>query len=92
MEVEILGETAFEDHHGYQHSDIEKIRGNLQGTGGEIVLTTEKDGGKLLPLLTPSDPWWMLRLGTKVVRGEERLHKLIGGSLIGDSEQAGSRA
>jgi len=91
MEVEILGETAFEDHHGYQHSDIEKIRANLQGTGGEIVLTTEKDGGKLLPLLTPSDPWWMLRLDTKVVRGEERLHRLIDGPLQGEREQVDSR-
>lgn len=92
MGVEILGETAFEDHHGYQHSDIEKIRANLQATGGGIVLTTEKDGGKLLPLLMPSDPWWMLRLETKVVRGEERLHRLIDGPLRGEREQVGSRA
>lgn len=92
MGVEILSETAFEDHHGYQHSDIEKIRANLQATGCEIVLTTEKDGGKLLPLLTPSDPWWMLRLETKVVRGEERLHRLIDEPLHGQIEQVGSRA
>lgn len=80
MGVEILGETAFEDHHDYRHDDIEKIRTNLQATGGEIVLTTEKDGGKLLPLLMTSDSWWMLRLGAEVMRGKERLYRLIDGS------------
>jgi tetraacyldisaccharide 4'-kinase len=92
MGVEILGETAFEDHHGYHHGDIEKVRANLQATDCEIVLTTEKDGGKLFPLLMPSDPWWMLRLGTEVVRGEERLYRLIDGSLIGESHGVGARA
>ncbi len=92
MGVEILGETAFEDHHGYHHGDIEKIRANLQATGSEIVLTTEKDRGKLFPLLMPSDPWWVLRLGTEVVRGEERLYRLISGSPSGEAQQEGSRA
>jgi tetraacyldisaccharide 4'-kinase len=92
MGVEILGETAFEDHHDYHHGDIEKIRTDLQATGCEIVLTTEKDGGKLLPLLMPSDSWWMLRLGTEVVRGEERLYGLIDGSPLGETQQARSRA
>ena len=92
MGVEVLGETAFEDHHGYHHGDIEKIRTDLQATGCEIVLTTEKDGGKLLPLLMPSDSWWMLRLGTEVVRGEERLYGLIDGSPLGETQQARSRA
>ncbi|MBH0202649.1 MAG: tetraacyldisaccharide 4'-kinase [Nitrospira sp.] len=91
MGVVILGETAFEDHHGYRHSDIEKIRVDLQAIGGEIVLTTEKDGGKLRPLLIPNDPWWMLRLGTKVMRGEERLYRLIDGSFTDETEQVGVR-
>lgn len=92
MEVEILGETAFEDHHGYHHGDTQKIRADLQAAGCEIVLTTEKDGGKLLPLLMPSDAWWMLRLGTEVVRGEERLYGLIDGSLIGERHGGRTRA
>ena len=92
MGVEILGETAFEDHHDYHHDDIEKIRTNLQATGGEIVLTTEKDGGKLIPLLMTSDSWWMLRLGAEVMRGEERLYRLIDGSLIGEGHGVRARA
>jgi tetraacyldisaccharide 4'-kinase len=75
--IEIMGESAFEDHHRYTHHEIEQIRSIVQVTGSEFVLTTEKDGGKLIPFLTPSDPWWMLQLGTEVVYGEEQLHKLI---------------
>jgi tetraacyldisaccharide 4'-kinase len=75
--IEIMGESAFEDHHRYTHGEIEQIRSTVQVTGSEFVLTTEKDGGKLIPFLTPSDPWWMLRLGTEVVHGEEQLRKLI---------------
>lgn len=89
MGAEILGETAFGDHHDYHHGNIEKVRANLHATGCEIVLTTEKDGGKLLPLLMPSDPWWMLRLGTEVVRGEERLYRLIDGSALAEMQQVG---
>ncbi len=77
--MEILGETVFEDHHCYRDDEIKKIQADVQAHGGEIVLTTEKDGGKLFPLLRPSEPWWMLRLGTTVVRGEDRLHRLIDG-------------
>jgi tetraacyldisaccharide 4'-kinase len=75
--IKIIGESAFEDHHRYTHREIEQIRRTVQVTGSEFVLTTEKDGGKLIPFLTPSDPWWMLRLGTEVVQGEEQLRKLI---------------
>lgn len=75
--IEIMGESAFEDHHRYTLHEIEQIRSIVQVTGSEFVLTTEKDGGKLIPFLTPSDPWWMLQLGTEVVYGEEQLYKLI---------------
>jgi tetraacyldisaccharide 4'-kinase len=79
MGIEILGETAFDDHHRYSRSDIERVRSDVQASGSDIVLTTEKDGGKLSPLITAGEPWWMLRLGTEIVRGEERLYRLIDG-------------
>jgi tetraacyldisaccharide 4'-kinase len=77
---EIVGETVLADHHRYSRAEIVQIRSELQTSGSAMVLTTEKDGGKLAPLLMPDDPWWMLRLGTEVVRGEERLHRLIDGA------------
>jgi tetraacyldisaccharide 4'-kinase len=90
--IEILGESVFEDHHHYTHGEIDHIRIAVRGTGSEIVLTTEKDGGKLATLLTPSDPWWMLRLGTEVVHGEELLRTLIGVSPSEGNRQVESRA
>jgi tetraacyldisaccharide 4'-kinase len=80
MGIEILGETAFEDHHRYRRSDIERVRFDSEARGSDIVLTTEKDGGKLSSLITIGEPWWMLRLGTEIVRGEERLYRLIDGA------------
>jgi tetraacyldisaccharide 4'-kinase len=90
--IEILGETAFEDHHGYSHHDIGQIRADVEASGSDMVLTTEKDGGKLSLLLIPGDPWWMLRLGTEIVRGEERLHRLIDGSSSDETQRLGIRA
>lgn len=73
----IVGETAFEDHHRYGHTEVEKIRACMQRAGSDIAITTEKDGGKLSSFFGPDDSWWMLRLRTDVVRGEHQLHRLI---------------
>ena len=90
--VEILGETVFEDHHRYCDEEIRQIRATVQTNGSEMVLTTEKDGGKLSPFLQPSDPWWMLRLGTEVVRGKDQLQRLIEGPLSDGIQRVGARA
>ncbi|OQW30821.1 MAG: hypothetical protein A4E19_08710 [Nitrospira sp. SG-bin1] len=79
IEVKIVGETVFDDHHRYHDHEVGQIRAKLRVNRAEIVLTTEKDGGKLSPFLLPEDSWWMLRLGTEVTRGEDRLHRLIDG-------------
>lgn len=82
--VEVLGETVFQDHHYYCADDVRQIRTNAQAVGADIVLTTEKDAGKLPPLLAPDDPWWALRLRAEVMRGEERLRRLV----LGDGGKA----
>lgn len=79
--VEIVGETMFEDHHRYSQREIGEVRNKVRGSGSDFVLTTEKDGGKLKPLLEADASWWMLRLETYVVRGEERLSQLLDGPL-----------
>lgn len=75
--IKVVGETMFEDHHRYSQREIGEVRNKAQGSGSDIVLTTEKDGGKLLSLLAADDSWWMLRLEPYVVRGEDRLLYLI---------------
>jgi tetraacyldisaccharide 4'-kinase len=88
----IVGETVFEDHHRYREDEIRQMRAHVRAHGGDIVLTTEKDGGKLSPFLLPDDDWWMLRLGTEVVRGADRLHRLIDGPSSVESPGLGSHA
>lgn len=75
--MKIVGETVFEDHHRYAHTEVGEICAHMLRAGSDIVLTTEKDGGKLSSFLGPTDSWWMLRLRTDVVRGEHRLHRLM---------------
>jgi tetraacyldisaccharide 4'-kinase len=77
--IEVLGETVFQDHHHYRADDVVQILANAQAEGAHIVLTTEKDAGKLPPFLAADDPWWALRLRAKVVRGEARLRRLVEG-------------
>jgi tetraacyldisaccharide 4'-kinase len=75
--VHIIGETVFSDHHRYHDDDVQRVRADAQNAGADIVLTTEKDAGKLQPLLTPVDSWWALRIGAEIIRGEERLRGLV---------------
>lgn len=75
--VEVIGETAFSDHHRYHDHDVRLVRANAQVAGADIVLTTEKDAGKLQPFLTPDDSWWALRIQVEIIRGEERLRGLV---------------
>jgi tetraacyldisaccharide 4'-kinase len=78
--VDIRGETVFRDHHQYRADDVGEIRTMAQAAGADIVLTTEKDAAKLPPFLLPVDPWWALRLQPEVVRGEERLRRIVLGA------------
>ncbi|HMS83225.1 MAG TPA: tetraacyldisaccharide 4'-kinase [Nitrospira sp.] len=89
--VEVVGETAFADHHGYSHHDVQHIHANAKANGVDFILTTEKDAGKLSSLLGPNDPWWALRLQAKITRGEASLRRLID-SPLPDQAALGARA
>jgi tetraacyldisaccharide 4'-kinase len=75
--VEVVGETVFRDHHRYHADDVGRIRADARAAGAEIVMTTEKDAGKLPAFLEPGDSWWALRVQAEVVQGEERLRNLV---------------
>lgn len=51
--LELRGAMAFADHHAYSASDLARIAAERQRTGAAVVLTTEKDLMRLLPLR----PW-----------------------------------
>jgi tetraacyldisaccharide 4'-kinase len=75
--VKVVGETIFQDHYRYKAEDVQRVRAAAQSAGADIVLTTEKDAGKLSLLLDPMDSWWALRVRAEVVRGDERLRNLV---------------
>jgi tetraacyldisaccharide 4'-kinase len=47
----IAGTMAFRDHHRFDAADLRRIRDAARAAGAEAVLTTEKDGVRLEPLL-----------------------------------------
>lgn len=80
--IEVLDEVAYGDHHAYTSQDVEQLRARASELQAELVMTTEKDAGKLAALLQPPENWWAVRLTTDVIIGEERLRRLVLG--VGD--------
>ncbi|BFU93771.1 MAG: Tetraacyldisaccharide 4'-kinase [Nitrospira sp.] len=69
---------VYRDHHSYTSGDVSRVRAKAAAANADVVMTTEKDAGKLASLLTPSDcGWWAVRLGTDIVAGERELRALI---------------
>jgi tetraacyldisaccharide 4'-kinase len=68
---------VFQDHHCYGGEEVHKIKTQAKGVRADLVLTTEKDAGKLAPLLAPGDLWWALRLRADVIKGEAQLRRLV---------------
>ncbi len=50
---DVAANIAFGDHHPFVAGDIERIAGRVRASGASVVLTTEKDFVRLLPLR----PW-----------------------------------
>jgi tetraacyldisaccharide 4'-kinase len=77
MGLRVLEEVRFPDHHDYTAPEVDGLRMKAQAARAELVVTTEKDAGKLAVLLKPTDAWWAVRLSTRVIVGEEKLRQRI---------------
>ena len=75
--LRILDEIVYPDHHRYSAAEVDQLRAKVRATQAELVVTTEKDAGKLVALLKPTDSWWAVRLSTQVRVGEEPLRQRI---------------
>lgn len=76
--LRLLDEIRYSDHHPYATTDIDRLRARAGELKADLVVTTEKDGGKLAPLLSHTDGnWWAVRLGTEITVGENRLRQLV---------------
>jgi tetraacyldisaccharide 4'-kinase len=77
MGLRVLEEVLFPDHHDYTAIEVDGLRMRAEAMRAELVVTTEKDAGKLAALLKPTDAWWAVRLSTRVIVGEEKLRQRI---------------
>ncbi|MEW6544040.1 MAG: tetraacyldisaccharide 4'-kinase [Nitrospirota bacterium] len=75
--VTLVDSLVFPDHHWYRAAELEEIRQRAARGGAELVLTTEKDAGKVAPLLKPDDRFLAVRLGAEILRGQDRLERLL---------------
>lgn len=76
----IKDELVFPDHHDYGAADLEAVRGLARRGGAEVIVTTEKDAGKIAALLKPGEPVWAVRLGVEILDGRERFDRLVLGN------------
>lgn len=77
MGLRVLEEVLFPDHHHYTAAEVDGLRMTARAAKAELVVTTEKDAGKLAAFLKPTDAWWAVRLSTQVSVGEEKLRQRI---------------
>ncbi|MCP9451785.1 MAG: tetraacyldisaccharide 4'-kinase [Nitrospira sp.] len=80
IESTVVGETVLDDHHHYRMDEVHRIEVEAKAGGAELVLTTEKDAGKLSTLLEPNEYWWALRIRANVTSGIEQLQRLVLGT------------
>jgi tetraacyldisaccharide 4'-kinase len=76
--LRVLDEMVHPDHHCYTREDVDHLRAKAKAAKADLIVTTEKDAGKLAPLLNSGDnSWWALRLGTEITVGEPQLRQSI---------------
>jgi tetraacyldisaccharide 4'-kinase len=78
MGVTVLDEAAYPDHHQYSPRDVAMLQARAADLKAELVLTTEKDAGKIQPHLAEHDGrWWAARLGVEWLTGEADIRKTL---------------
>ncbi len=77
LSFKINGEMIFADHHDYRASDLESVRERARQSGTGLIVTTEKDAGKVAPLLTAGDQVWAVRLRLDILSGRERFEAMM---------------
>ena len=76
--LRILDEVAYPDHHLYTSEEIAQLRMRADELQADLVVTTEKDAGKLKPWLVPTDiRWRAVRIETEWTTGEASLRQMI---------------
>ncbi|MBD0316583.1 MAG: tetraacyldisaccharide 4'-kinase [Nitrospiraceae bacterium] len=77
--VKVEEEIVYRDHYAYTKADLNRLRERAARVGADLLLTTEKDAVKITSLLNTYDSMWAVKLSTAIVKGRERLERLIVG-------------
>jgi tetraacyldisaccharide 4'-kinase len=77
-------QIVFTDHHDYTTTDLESVRERARHSGADMIVTTEKDAGKIAPLLKSGEQVWAVRLSLEILSGRERFERTI----LGEAEPA----
>jgi len=78
LALHVLEETAYPDHHRYSREDVAGLRAKATMLNADVVVTTEKDAGKLAPYLTAADTgWWAVRLRLIWTHGESSMREML---------------
>lgn len=75
--VQVQDELRFPDHHAYTYEDVGRMQASAARHGADLILTTEKDAGKLKPFVSDQDPVWAIRLQTEMIERGEELERLV---------------
>lgn len=75
--ITVVDAVVLPDHARYHRSLLTGIRERAKRADADILVTTEKDAGKIRDLLAPDDPCWALRLLTDIPAGRERLERVV---------------
>jgi tetraacyldisaccharide 4'-kinase len=75
--IVVVDAVVLPDHTRYDDSALNGVRERAKQAEADILVTTEKDAGKIKALLSSHDPCWALSLYTDIPVGREHLEQVI---------------
>ena len=79
LNITQTGREIFNDHHSYTDDDIAEIRQKAAICGAELILTTEKDFGKIVGLIEDAEQisFAYLAVTLEIIAGKDKITQLI---------------
>ncbi len=75
--ITVVDTVVLPDHARYDRTIVDEIRDRAKRVDAQLLVTTEKDAGKIVAFLDDEVPCWAVRLYTEIPGGRERLERLI---------------
>ena len=79
LKLDLVFHWAFDDHHSYSPTELQRLLAQAQNCGAEALVTTEKDALNLcdgaVAIVSPLKLYW-LKIGIEIEREEELLQQI----------------